>query len=281
MDIEGWQYYNHAAIPACAPHEQPDLLPIKNKTIWKIKGYPLLARWTTDFDCGYVTNWWYMIKDTPFDISGLKAKRRYEIRKGTKNFIVREIKIEKYKEELFYITVAAYEGWAEKYRPKIDRNSFIKEMEAWKGYHVFGAFERENEKLCGYAVLERKGRCINFLMLRTEPKDEKKAINAAIVYRIMREYEKEIEKDGVYICDGERSISHETAFQDYLEKYFGFRKAYCIVHRRYRRIIKIAVGVLYPYREYFKGKDNLAFIHKINSILKMEEIIKGTQKKNE
>ena len=54
-------------------------------------GIPLLARWTSDWDCGYETEWWYCIKDTPFDISTLKSKRRYEINKGNKNFEVREI----------------------------------------------------------------------------------------------------------------------------------------------------------------------------------------------
>lgn len=45
-------------------------------------GKPYLARWTSSFDCGHETNWWYVIKDTPFDINELKKKRRYEIRKG-------------------------------------------------------------------------------------------------------------------------------------------------------------------------------------------------------
>lgn len=36
--IEGWKYYNHAAIPACAPHEKADLKPIQNKSIWKDMG---------------------------------------------------------------------------------------------------------------------------------------------------------------------------------------------------------------------------------------------------
>ena len=42
-------------------------------------GVPLLARWTEDFDCGYETEWWYVIKDTPLDLSKLKKKRRYDI----------------------------------------------------------------------------------------------------------------------------------------------------------------------------------------------------------
>ena len=52
MKIEGWKYYNHAAVPVCAPHEQVNLEQVKSKKIWKIDGgYPLLARCTSDYDC--------------------------------------------------------------------------------------------------------------------------------------------------------------------------------------------------------------------------------------
>lgn len=34
MMIEGWRYYNHAAIPTCAPHEEPDTGPIDSGSIW-------------------------------------------------------------------------------------------------------------------------------------------------------------------------------------------------------------------------------------------------------
>ena len=32
--IEGWKYYNHAAIPTCAPHEKPDISVIENGLVW-------------------------------------------------------------------------------------------------------------------------------------------------------------------------------------------------------------------------------------------------------
>lgn len=35
---KGWTYYNHAMVPTCAPHEVPDLMPIKDKSIWKSGG---------------------------------------------------------------------------------------------------------------------------------------------------------------------------------------------------------------------------------------------------
>jgi len=38
--MNGWKYYNHAAIPTAAPHEEPNLEPIEDKTIWKLEATP-------------------------------------------------------------------------------------------------------------------------------------------------------------------------------------------------------------------------------------------------
>ena len=88
MNIKGWKYYNHAGIPSTPPHVPINLEPIEDGTFWKMRGGTIqLVRWHSDWDCGYKTNWWYCIKDTPFDISALKSKRRYEINKGNKFFM--------------------------------------------------------------------------------------------------------------------------------------------------------------------------------------------------
>lgn len=79
MKVDGWRYYNHAAIPTCAPHEETDTTVISNGEIWKMDGKPLLARWTEDFDCGYDTGWWYMLREAPFCIDSLSSKSRESI----------------------------------------------------------------------------------------------------------------------------------------------------------------------------------------------------------
>jgi hypothetical protein len=94
-----------------------DATPVTNGDIWKEAEKPLLARWTSDYDCGYETNWWYVIKDTVFDMSSLKAKRRYEINKGIKNFDVKVISPAEHVNKLCEITKKAYEAWPKKYRP--------------------------------------------------------------------------------------------------------------------------------------------------------------------
>ena len=141
-------------------------------------------------------------------------------------------------------------------------------MSEWKSAIIYGAFDIDNN-LSGYAYLTDNTSYLEFNMLRVIPKNEKKGINAAIIAKILEDNNEKLE-GGWYINDGARSIRHETAFQDYLEKYFGFRKAYCKLHIYYRFPVGIIIKLLYPLRKYFNSESKVGSI--INSLLKMEEI---------
>ncbi|MDO5291424.1 MAG: hypothetical protein Q4F05_01615 [bacterium] len=270
----GWRYYNHALIPITAPHEEISLQELNSGQIWRKRegGTPLLARWTSNFDCGYSTEWWYVIKDTPFNLASIKSKRRYEINKGNKNFEVKIIDPARFVEEIFDIQIKAFSAYPEKYRPTVDHDIFIKDiLKHWKNKIVYGAFDNESDEMCGYALLTENTSYVDFNVLKTKPESEKKAINAAIIYKILLDYNNRL-KDGFYICDGSRSISHETSFQDYLEKYFEFRKAYGKLEIRYRNVVRFSVNILYPFRGLLTKLDDNKIIHNIISILKMESI---------
>lgn len=186
MKIDGWKYYKHAALPSTPPHINPNLDPIVNRTIWRIDGgFTLFARWTTDWDCASETEWWYVIKDSPFDINSLKSKRRYEINKGLKNFYIKEINPIDYGAELFEVARLAYETYPISYRPNISYSSFSKEIEQWKFYKVYGAFSKENHSLCGYACLQKNDVYIDFCVMKAIPSLENKGLNAAMVYSIL------------------------------------------------------------------------------------------------
>lgn len=271
MQKETWRYYNHAMIPATSPHEKVDEKVLRDKSFWKKHRKALFARYTTNFDCNEKTSWWYVIKDTSFDISMLKSKRRYEINKGNKNFNVIKINASEHIKELYEVTVQAYQSWPERYRPSVTYEEFQKSICKWQEKIVYGAYHKEKNCLCGYAMLTHYEDYIDFNILRVIPEYEKYAINAAIVYKIVMD-NNEFINNGGYICDGSRSISHETMFQDYLEKYFEFRKAYCYLNIVYNPIVGFGVKVIYPIRGLLKYFDGISIIHKVNSVLKMEEI---------
>lgn len=273
MEIKGWRYYSRAAIPTTAPHEPVNTAPLTDGSIWKLTNgaghTPMLVRWTEDFDCGCETNWWYVIKDTPFDIAELKAKRRYEINKGIKNFEIRQIVPQDCAEEICEVAFAAYEEYPAAYRPNVTREQFINDVSQWKYQKNYGAFDVETGRLCGYALLQQDGDHMDFTVMKAIPACEKKGVNAALVYGVLKDQQSFLESGG-YICDGSRSINHETAFQDYLEKYFSFRKAYCRLHIRYKWWLAIAVKCLYPFRKRLAKINGVSAVYLVNSLLKME-----------
>ena len=275
--MNGWFYYNHAMVPDCSPEETPDLKPILDGSIWKLPEKPLLARWTTDFDCGYETNWWYCIRERSFKLDEVKAKRRYEINKGNKFFVVKRIIPADYAEQLYEVQIAAFSAYPKKYRPIVVKDDFINEVK--KLELVYAAFEKESGDLSGYAKISFKGKELGFNVLKTKPEKEKFAVNAAIIYYILNDFSNWLDAPGNYICDGARNILHESAFQNYLEKYFGFRKAYCKLHLKYNPKYKVLVKIAYCFRRILSLFDNVGIIHKVNAVLKMEKIVRSEKKK--
>lgn len=276
--MEKWKYYNHAMIPTVAPHEEIDVEPFNNKQFWKDNKKALLARWTSEFDCGYETNWWYVIKDEPFDINALKSSYRYKINKGIKNFDIRIINPIDYIDELFEVFIEAFASWPAKYRPQFTYGHAIElaqKLSADSKMICFGASYRETGELCGFMQAPTYETYTELQVQRVKPAYEKLQINAALVYGLIANNAKKLQTSNFYILDGARSISHETSFQDYLEKYFGFRKAYCKLHIAYNPKVKWIIKVIYPFRKKLYRFDEIGFIHLINSVLYMEELCRS------
>ncbi len=269
-----WRYYNHAIIPTTAPHERVDESPLKHNNFWKSiqgKGYPFLARWTMDFDCQEPTDWWYIIKDKPFDIMEVKKNYRRKIRKGLENFDIRVIDPTQYIEELYQVEAEAIVSYHNKKRQTLDYDRFVASLKKKRKGVTFAAFSKEDKRIAGYCYdIVCDGYILGSLQ-KAKPSQEIKHLNAALVYSELDYFSKEL-AEGFYISAGERNILHETNFQDYLVKYFRFRKAYCRLHIRYRRGIKQLVACLYPIRSLVKRLDSIKLFYQISSVLKMEEI---------
>jgi hypothetical protein len=270
-----WIYYNNALLPNTAPHEEADVAALDKPETWKPKGggRPLFARWTSHFDCGYDTGWYYTILDKPFDISAVKSKKRYVVKQGIQNFDVRIIDTNDYAGQMYEVFIAALREYSIAVHIP-DRAVFCSNM---KNSNVdiicWGAFVKGSNKLAAYAYVRSNGNCIMLLVLKANPEFEKLQVNAALVYGIC-EYFKEDLANGKYISDGERNVYHSTNFQAYLKKYFGFRKAYCQLHICYALHAHICVRILYSFRKILRHLP-LNFIKKINAVLYMEEIVRN------
>lgn len=276
-NLGGWKYYNHAMLPDCKPHEEANIQ-ILTKEIWKCRPWnkALLAKFTSDWDCEEETGWYWVIQDSPLELDKLKSKKRYEIRKGLKNFYVRPINPMKYPEELFEIAVDTILSYPKAYQILPDKEQFIQKLPTWK--FTFGAFDKETKKLCGYIIMVEREEVLYYSECRVLQNCERRNISAALVYSMIDYYRERITNDGAYIVDGERNINHITNHQDFLCSKMGFRKVNVKLHLVYRPGMKVLVNILFPFRRLLKKFDlNHPFIHSINGVMKLEAIVRDCE----
>ena len=265
MSSDCWEYYNHSAVCKYAPHREADTDAIKNNTIWNLDGKkPLLVCYTTDFDCKEETQWWYTILDHPFDISAIKAKHRYQINRGIKNFSVKQIDFESCADKMNYILNYV--------REKCYGFNAVELKKSGKNAVYLGAFEAENpENLIGYAILHEHREYVHFTSLKVLPEYERDCANAALVYAITQRYADKLSKD-FYISNGTRTVNHETKFNDYLIRIFEFRKAYCKLNIIYRKGFGAAVKVLSPFLPLIERLSHkISPLRPVSGILKMDK----------
>lgn len=276
MDQE-WEYYNHALVPTTAPHVTPDISWMKDRRKWKeLAGgkHPLFARWTTDFDCQEETEWWCLVKDTPFDVMSLKSNRRSLITRGLKRVEVKVIIPAEHAEQMANVLIKAWKSYDESYEEGNDRKELEEEFrkitrERLGNSEYLGAFLKDTDTMIGYSIYNLFDDWIEYSVVKTDPEYLNTQVNAALAYHGLERYM----KPGIrYIMGGWRTMVHETNYQDYLLKNFGYRKAYCKLHIRYRLWMKLMILILYPLRNILKKYSGNKLIYKIWCTLRQEEI---------
>lgn len=271
-----WEYYNHALVPTLPPHIDPDISWMKDSDRWKEYAggkMPLFDRWVSDFDCSGETEWWCIIKDTPFDIMSLKSNRRSLITRGLKRVDVRVIIPADYAEQMSNILVKEWKYYDDSYEEGNDRQKLTDDfkkltMKNLGNAEYLGAFLKDTDTMIGYAIYNLFDDWIEYSVVKTDPEYLNTQVNAALAYFGVERYM----RPGIkYIHGGWRTMIHESNYQEYLMKNFGFRKAYCKLHIEYRPLMQIAVNVLYPLRGMIKKVKN-KWIYTVWCALQQEEI---------
>lgn len=271
-----WEYYNHALVPTLPPHIDPDISWMKDSDRWKEYAggkMSLFARWVSNFDCTEETEWWCIIKDTPFDFMSLKSNRRSLITRGLKRVDVKVIIPADYAEQMSNILVKEWKYYDDSYEEGNDRQKLTDDfkkltMKNLGNAEYLGAFLKDTDTMIGYAIYNLFDDWIEYSVVKTDPEYLNTQVNAALAYFGVERYM----RPGIkYIHGGWRTMIHESNYQEYLMKNFGFRKAYCKLHIEYRPLMQIAVNVLYPLRGMIKKVKN-KWIYTVWCALQQEEI---------
>ncbi|GHT95718.1 hypothetical protein FACS1894141_4850 [Spirochaetia bacterium] len=264
--------YHKCLLSAAPPHtiinEVNMKLALKYSKCW-------FARFTTDFDCGFETPWYYIIRDKPIKLEELNSGKRYEIRYGLKNFYIKKIDsdIENIK-ELYRIYIKA----SERYNNFISstESDFIEStINSFEVNVYYGVFYKENNILCGYAAIMEYGDVAAINMMKLDQDYFKLRLSYALVFYIVNLYLDE--KHFKYIHNGSRSIRHDTNMQDFLIRELGFKKVYTNLHIIYKSFFGIAVKLCFPFKELIDKLPGILF-HNISSMLLQEQIARETGK---
>lgn len=62
-----WKIYQGCLLKNTPPHYGIDV-DVKEISDYLTRNNCYFARWTSDFDCRYKTEWWYCVKDSPIDL---------------------------------------------------------------------------------------------------------------------------------------------------------------------------------------------------------------------
>ena len=259
--IPGWKFYNHAAIPTCAPHEMPDLTPLKDGRIWHIEGKkPLLVRYTTDWDCGYDTGWWYLIREAPFDIDTLSKNSRKHIKEAFRKVRVEKIDPQQYVDELYECYHQAFLKY-EKADNEVPCEVFKKGCILSQGLEYWAGLAIDSGKVIGFMTVASHGDWAEIHTSKFHPEYLKLRASDALYATVLDYYLNILHKR--YVSSGSRSINHITNTQEYKEEHFCYRKCFCRLHLVYRSIFKSVIKWLYPLRKLFEslGKKNNLIYH--------------------
>ncbi|MDE6605762.1 MAG: hypothetical protein K2K85_07085 [Clostridia bacterium] len=268
-----FKIYQHCMMSDNAPHTIVDEQFVK-KSFSKSKAW--FVQYTTEFDVPQPTTWWYCIKDEKYDISTFKAKARYEVNKGRKNFSVSIISPLEYKNEIFDIDIKKFADYPESYRPILASTAdehikkVVKDGDRW-----FGLFSKEDSSLVGYAIILEKEEFVNLSVVAIDPSTYKKNSSAGLVDGILCHYQDS--DKAVYICDGARNVRHQTNYQDFLISTFEFRKAYCRIRLKYKWWAGIAIFLLRPFKKLLLKSDK-SFFYNLGCILRLDEYARLSQK---
>jgi len=142
---------------------------------------------------------------------------------------------------------------------------------------VFVVRHIQTNKICGFAHVPLYKDWAAFSIMKTIPSYERLGVNAALVSGILEYLAPHLSKEGFYFSDGARTLLHQTAFQDYLEKYFLFRKAFCKLNVAYNPRYSFLVKALFPFRGILRIFSQVPLVRGLLAVLELENIVR-TQK---
>jgi hypothetical protein len=258
-----WRLYNGVLVPASpAPHflelsysEIKDLL--SRSRAWFLR--------YSSHHCDKETAWWHIVHDSDAPVR-YSANTRSKINRGNRHCLVERVAADWLAEHGYGVYRAAHERYAN--ATPLAPETFRINVLGTKGGPIeyWGVFVDKN--LAGYCQCIVEEHNVDTSVTRFDPAYLKFYTSYALMSHLVDHY---AVKNRIPLSNGERSIVHDTNFQDFLLK-LGFRKQFCRMNIAYQPEVKAIVRIMFPFRKTFAALPHRNPVHKIKALLLQEEI---------
>jgi hypothetical protein len=247
-----------------APHRE---IRLKEKSVQHLFAQGgLFVRNTHHFDCQEITSFWYIVKDCFGGFDELSSNTRRKVRKALRCIEYKIIDKEFLKRNGYSVyleTLKAYsaDGSA------LSEEAFV-DIVDMHCVECWGCFDKNTHAFVGFSINYNWNDACGYDLLAILPEYRHNAsyIYYGLIYSMNEYYLSK--KQFRYVSDGSRSITEHSGVQQWLIKYFAFRKAYCQLEVHYRWWMKLAVKMLYPFRKIIP-------LQRVKAILNMEAMQRG------
>lgn len=270
FDKANYQLYKHAWIDKRPPHHSVRLSGENISSLLKSGG--IMVRNTYDFDCARPTSFWFVICDTFVDIDGFSTKMRNMLRKSLKTYDIKRVSAD----EIISVGLPVYQEANKSYKikaPEISEEEFRRRIESCKeeGMSDFWCvYLKESHECVALAINTVHKDCCEYNTMKCKPSAMHNSTYPyyGLILEMNRYYLED--RKLKYVSDGSRSITEHSNIQPFLEDKFHFRKAYCKLQISYTWWMRLAVIILFPFR-------NLISYLPVKSVLRMEEMARDSQ----
>lgn len=258
-----WRVYNGGLVPASPTPRCVELSDADAKDLLRRSG-AWFCRYSSH-PSEVETPWWYIAHHC---VSGsrLSSNTRSKINRGKRHCIVRSI-------EPRWLATHGYETYRsahERYRnaAPLSKETFVKNVSGSAGgpFEYWGVFV--GEELAAYCQCIVEEENVDTSVTRFHPAYLKFYPAYALISWLIESY---VEKRGLSLSNGDRSIAHETNFQDFLIK-MGFEKKYCRLNVVYRRELDLLVRIMFPFKSVIGALPDWGVFHKAGVVLFQEEL---------
>ena len=262
--MELYSLYRKAWITTQAPHLEQKLSTQQSKNLLNRGG--LLVRNTYNFDNTENKNFWYVIKDHFGGLDELSTGNRTMVRKALKTYDIRKINKEEILQNGFPIFIAAAKKYKRKTRA-LSEKQFCDLISQHKNADFWMCFEKTTQNPVALAINRLLDNACEYSIIKTNPNYlDTTSPNYGLLFEMNRYYLDE--RKMKYVSDGSRTVTERSQIQQFLEKRFHFRKAYCDLTIHYAAWMKPIVHVLYPCRKFIP-------LQNVRDLLNMESMHRG------